>query len=414
MRSNSSTPVKLPRRARRLTAVAAATAAAALVCASAVAVPQGSHDGNGRPGTPGVGDPYFPLDGNGGYDVARYDLRLHYDPGKDVLRGVATIAARATQDLSRFNLDLVGLRVHSLRVDGEPARWSRNAHELRIDPRKSLRRGERFSVRVVYSGVPQPVNEPALGQSGFFATDDGFIVAGQPHGAAGWFPVNDHPSDRAAYTFRVTVPRHLEVVANGHLVDRDRRGRWTTWTWNAPDPMASYLVTVDVGRLRPERLPGGRHPLSRCRRPGPQRARRPDDGQALRHLPGRRLRVQAPLADGDCSRGGRHLELRREPAHRAGLGLLPRRGAPRRRQSLDDPRRRERAHQPGHGERLRWPREPAPLPGRALPGRRPGRRHLRHDRPDRGVERRERHRASAPRSGRSTCRSSPDRPSGCP
>ena len=29
-----------------------------------------------RPGAPGIGDPYFPLDGNGGYDVRHYGLDL--------------------------------------------------------------------------------------------------------------------------------------------------------------------------------------------------------------------------------------------------------------------------------------------------------------------------------------------------
>ena len=45
---------------------------------------------------------------------------IRYDPDTDLLRGKATIAARATQNLSRFNLDLVGLDVHRIRVDGGP------------------------------------------------------------------------------------------------------------------------------------------------------------------------------------------------------------------------------------------------------------------------------------------------------
>ena len=59
-------------------------------------------------GAPGVGDDYFPLYGNGGYDVRHYLLRVSYDPATDRLVGVATISARATQNLSRFNLDFVG------------------------------------------------------------------------------------------------------------------------------------------------------------------------------------------------------------------------------------------------------------------------------------------------------------------
>src|SRR4051812_47560499 len=73
---------------------------------------------SGSPGAPGLGDPYFPLDGNGGYATSHYGLDLRYDPTTDWLDGVATINARATQSLSAFNLDLIGLTVRSISVDG--------------------------------------------------------------------------------------------------------------------------------------------------------------------------------------------------------------------------------------------------------------------------------------------------------
>ena len=74
-----------------------------------------------EPGAPGLGDPYFPLDGNGGYDVKHYMLEITYDPATDVLTGKATISARAQQNLSQFNLDFVGLTVVSIRVRGSAA-----------------------------------------------------------------------------------------------------------------------------------------------------------------------------------------------------------------------------------------------------------------------------------------------------
>ena len=47
------------------------------------------------PGAPGIGDPYFPLDGNGGYDVAHYDARHRLRARRrDVLRGAATLRRR--------------------------------------------------------------------------------------------------------------------------------------------------------------------------------------------------------------------------------------------------------------------------------------------------------------------------------
>jgi len=230
------------------TSTRALSAAAALALAVALVPPATAHGGHhpdrATPGADGAGDSYFPLDGNGGYDVAHYDLDLRYDPATDVLDGRATIEAKATQSLSSFNLDLVGLDVRQVKVDGDRARWSRTDHELTVTPRHALRDHRTFTVTVTYDGVPQ-----MLEGAGFIATDDGFDIAGQPHVAASWYPVNDHPTDKASYTFRVEVPRGLEAVANGELVSKRSHRGWSTWTWVARDPMASYLTTVDVGEF---------------------------------------------------------------------------------------------------------------------------------------------------------------------
>ena len=165
------------------------------------------------PGAPGIGDPYFPLDGNGGYDVDHYGLEVAYDPRTDVLTGTATISALATQNLSSFNLDFDGLTVRSIRVDGRPADWSRDGDELTVTPRRGIGDGGTFTAVVSYDGVPQTLPDG----SGFFHTDDGALVLGQPHVADTWFPVNDHPIDKASYTIAITVPEGLEAVSNGSL-----------------------------------------------------------------------------------------------------------------------------------------------------------------------------------------------------
>ncbi len=201
------------------------------------------HPSRYQPGAPGVGDPYFPLDGNGGYDVTHYLLDVAYAPATDVLTGVATISARATQNLSRFNLDLDGLTVHSIKVDGRSASWTRSGAELTVRPRHGLRKGSHFTTVVRYDGVPQTLPDG----SGFIHTDDGAVVIGEPDVAATWFPVNDHPVDKASYTIKVTVPAGLEGVANGVLEDRRTTRGWTTWTWRAKEPMASYLATATIG-----------------------------------------------------------------------------------------------------------------------------------------------------------------------
>ena len=99
-----------------------------------------------RPGSAGIGDPYFPKLGNGGYDVAAYDLDLAYNPPTHQLSGVARITARATQGLSRFDLDLSGMTVRGVKVDGSPAAWERKGGELVITPATGIDNGRRFTV----------------------------------------------------------------------------------------------------------------------------------------------------------------------------------------------------------------------------------------------------------------------------
>jgi hypothetical protein len=212
--------------------------------------PAGAYPTSFRPGAAGIGDPYFPLAGNGGYDVRHYGLDITYTPATDALVGIATISVVATQDLSAFNLDFDGLTLRSLTVDGLPAAWSRAAGELTVTPLRGLRRGQAFTVVARYDGVPQLIQDPNLGASGVFATDDGMVVVGQPEVASTWFPVNDHPLDKASYTIRITAPRGLESVSNGVLLSRTTRRGWTTTTWDAREPMASYLATATVGEYR--------------------------------------------------------------------------------------------------------------------------------------------------------------------
>ncbi len=199
-------------------------------------------------GTLGIGDPYYPRFGNGGYDVEHYDLAIRYGPGTNHLRGVATITAQTTQDLSCFSLDLVGLTVSAVTVNGDPATRSRTHHELMITPAAPLASGADLTVVVTYDGFPKGFVIPSIDAvSGFIRTADGVVIAGEPEAATAWFPVNDHPTDRASYTFRVTVPNGYEVVANGVPESEDTRGNWTTHVWQAHDPMASYLATFNVG-----------------------------------------------------------------------------------------------------------------------------------------------------------------------
>lgn len=211
-----------------------------------------SASADGR-GTSGQGDPYFPLAGNGGYTTGHYDLDLAYDPVTRRLDGTEALTARATQQLERFDLDLSGLTVRSVRVNGRTARWTREGQELVITPAKGLRKGEGFRVEVSYGGVPEDVTDPDGSPDGWISTDDGAFVAGEPQGAMSWFPADNHPLDKASYTFEITVPAGYTAVANGVLTSQRTKRARTTFRWRQAEPMASYLATATIGKFDVQR-----------------------------------------------------------------------------------------------------------------------------------------------------------------
>jgi aminopeptidase N len=207
----------------------------------------GAKDGVG---SDGIGDPYLPKAGNGGYDVASYALDLRYQPKDDTLTGVATITATATADLTQFNLDFKDLTVESATVDGAPARTRPSDEELVVTPAARITSGARFVVEIRYGGVPKPYQEPPLGEIGFLHTGDGAIAIGEPQVAASWYPVNDHPRDKATYTVTIAAPSDVVALSNGVLKKKTTAGGFTTWSWVESRPMAPYLATIVIGRYR--------------------------------------------------------------------------------------------------------------------------------------------------------------------
>ncbi len=201
------------------------------------------------PGSAGLGDPFFPLAGNGGYDVADYAMRLGYDPATRRLDGHAVITARATQDLSRFDLDLRGFAISGLTVNGRAAAFTRDGQELVVTPAQGVKSGSPLTVVVDYAGVPEVIVDPDGSSEGFVPTADGAFVVNEPQGSPGWYPANDNPRDKATYSISVTVPAGLTAVSNGLLSGQSTAGGRTTFHWRESHPMAPYLATATLGRF---------------------------------------------------------------------------------------------------------------------------------------------------------------------
>ena len=202
-------------------------------------------------GAAGLGDPLYPALGNGGYDVLHYTIDLTVDMARQTITGTTTIVARTTQKLAAFNFDFQGLTINALQVNQFTAPYERTGNELTIAPVTPLPTGEIFTTTVQYSGVPTAISDPGVPfeKIGWLVFQPGVFVISEPSGAMSWYPVNNHPQDKANYTFRITVAKPFVVAANGLLQQEIDHGATQTYLWETRHPLASYLATIAIAKF---------------------------------------------------------------------------------------------------------------------------------------------------------------------
>jgi len=217
------------------------------------------------PNQSGLGDPFYPLLGNGGYDVTHYDITLKVDPAANTISGTTTIEATALEELKQFDLDLSGLVVDSITINAETARFSRHQMELIVTPRSPLAAQKTFRALVSYHGSPAPVGDDGIHMlSGWQSMPGGTFVFSEPSGAMTWFPCNNHWSDKASFTFKISVPSAYQVVANGAPLSATETSGLSTQIWVESAPMSTYLALIVIGKYQLEKqtTPGGREILN--------------------------------------------------------------------------------------------------------------------------------------------------------
>ena len=163
-------------------------------------------------------DPYLPQNGNFGYRVSRYELDLEYKVAINRLAGVATITAVTLASLKSFTVDMSdALSVNKVTVNGRrPSHFGTSNGKLRINLPAPVPAGAALSIVVRYGGSPIPI-QSHWGEVGFEELSNGVLVAGQPNGAASWFPCDDHPSSKASYRIQISTDSPYRAVANGEL-----------------------------------------------------------------------------------------------------------------------------------------------------------------------------------------------------
>lgn len=124
-------------------------------------------------------------------------------------------------------------------------------YRFEILPPESAREGDTAVVTIVYRGSMTDEYGPgrwggvSSGGGVLYAMGVGFsnnYVSATQH----WMPCYDHPSDKATFTGRFTVPAGMVVASNGLLSNHTVSAESEIYEWNTAIPTATYLLTFAV------------------------------------------------------------------------------------------------------------------------------------------------------------------------
>ncbi len=209
----------------------------------ATTLPDGAADG---------GDLAAPGLGNGGYRVEHYDLDLTVGPDLVELSATARVDVRVDERIGSLSLDLRGLDVTAVRVDGEPVEAVRRSDELRVPaPGSSFPTGQIVEIAVDYGGgAVRRAGATGASPVGWTRRGWGAVVVPGPGAASTWFPGNDTPADPASVALTLTAPSTVAALGPGRLVDRRVDGAATTWRWvtgrDVPPDEAGVVLVEDA------------------------------------------------------------------------------------------------------------------------------------------------------------------------
>jgi len=191
------------------------------------------------------------------YDVKHYDLALSVDPTAQTINGVLTVRAQIKGLQNRMVLDLdTPYTVESVDLvkNGkfEALKFERKAKQIWISYQRDMKLYEIVEIRIAYNGTPKVAPTPPwVGGFVWSKTADGspwFATAVQNDGADLWFPVKDHPSDKAETTnLHFTVPDTLIAASNGKLESVvDNKNGTKTFNWFISQPISNYNIALNV------------------------------------------------------------------------------------------------------------------------------------------------------------------------
>lgn len=192
------------------------------------------------------------------YDVKFYDINLTIDTNEKAIGGYVTMRFEAVNDFNKILVDLdTTFQIESVQLINKNKEidltFKHESGKVWIDFPATIKKGEIFSTKISYAGVPRIAKHPPWDEGFVWSKSkegkDWVTVTCQGGGADVWWPCKDHPSDRPdSVSLHFTIPSDLICIGSGKLKSEVENHNGTkTSNWYVSTPINNYCVMFYLG-----------------------------------------------------------------------------------------------------------------------------------------------------------------------
>lgn len=168
------------------------------------------------------------------------------------MTGVQTLVVEpiSPKGVSEIRIDAVELKIESIEVNGNAAKYEHADGRLRIMFEPALSAGTRSEIVTRYA-----VENPTAGfhwmteSSAWPGRPAQIHTQGQPQTNSYWFPCLDFPNERLITEIIANVPAGNEVLSNGKLISKETKNGVARFHWLQDKPHVNYLVSLVIGKF---------------------------------------------------------------------------------------------------------------------------------------------------------------------
>jgi hypothetical protein len=189
------------------------------------------------------------------YDVKYWDLWVDVTniSGQIISGRVAMTVQSVVDSLVSIDYDFhSSMTVDSVRINGQPATYTRPSGLVRITLDHAYGNGQLVTTVVYYHGHPPGGGFGSFTWETHGSGDPIISTLSEPEGAREWWPCKDMPHDKGdSADVHITVDTDLVATSNGALTGVTDHGNGThTYNWHISYPITTYLICLSVSNYQ--------------------------------------------------------------------------------------------------------------------------------------------------------------------